>query len=269
MEAGINGELIPIQTTQSGSHVVSARDLHSFLAVGTDFSTWCQRMFEYGFVEGFDFSPILGKSQGGRPSTDYALAMDCAKEIAMIQRTERGKQARLYFIEVEKQFVAQQQKPALFDPASVSRKELALLVLEAESRIEQLGQEVVILEKVVVSQAKKVAYVDEVLTAKNCWTTTSIAKSLDMSAIGLNQLLHQLNVQFKRDGHWVLYHQYQNKGYTQTETHPYTGTDGGTRTSLSTVWTELGRAFITKKVTDYRKKQALLATVQTQPQTNA
>ena len=100
-------ELIPI-TEQNGEQAVSARVLYEFLEVKTEFVKWCERMFEYGFTEEQDFSPILTKSTGGRPSTDYALTLDCAKEIAMLQRTERGKQARQYFIEVEKRYRAAQ-----------------------------------------------------------------------------------------------------------------------------------------------------------------
>ncbi len=59
-------------------------------------------MFEYGFEREKDFTLISAKSTGGRPSTDYALSLDCAKEISMLQRTEKGKQARLYFIACEK-----------------------------------------------------------------------------------------------------------------------------------------------------------------------
>lgn len=95
--------LIPI-TESNGTTAVSARALYEFLGVTTDFTTWCKRMFDYGFTREFDFTPILGESSGGRPSIDYALTIDCAKEIAMIQRTDRGKQARQYFIEVEKRY---------------------------------------------------------------------------------------------------------------------------------------------------------------------
>ena len=79
-------ELIKI-TDHDGKQAVSARELHGFLEVKTDFTDWCKRMFEYGFDEDKDFTPILGISTGGRPSTDYALSLDCAKEISMIQRT--------------------------------------------------------------------------------------------------------------------------------------------------------------------------------------
>lgn len=83
---------------------LSARELYEFLEVGTHFKDWFPRMCEYGFEEEKDFRSILSKSTGGRPSTDYEITLDMAKEIAMIQRNEKGKQARQYFLEIEKQW---------------------------------------------------------------------------------------------------------------------------------------------------------------------
>lgn len=94
-------ELIKI-TEMNGRQAVSARELYTFLEVKSIFTHWCNRMFSYGFEEGSDFLPFLAKSTGGRPATDYALTLDTAKEISMLQRTEKGKQARQYFIECEK-----------------------------------------------------------------------------------------------------------------------------------------------------------------------
>lgn len=248
-------DLITIVPNEEGLPTVSARELHTFLDASERFTNWFERQLQYGFVESVDYSGCkVFNTLANQLLDDYALTIDCAKEIAMIQRSEKGKIARQYFIELEKKYKAQQSLVP-FNPASVSRREMALMILDAEDKIQALSQEVVQLEKVVVSQSKKVAYVDEVLTASNCWTTTSIAKDLGMSAIGLNRLLKNLGVQFKRDEHWVLTAYYQNKGYTKTQTHTYTGNDGDIRTSLSTEWTELGRAFIIKKVADYRAKQ--------------
>ena len=103
-------ELIKI-TEKEGQQLVSARELHEFLEIGQDFTSWMKRMIEYGFEEGKDFTLILVKSTGGRPSQDYAITIDMAKEISMIQRSEKGKQARRYFIQCEKKLkeVAQDQ----------------------------------------------------------------------------------------------------------------------------------------------------------------
>lgn len=97
-------ELIKTTTNEQGNIVVGGRDLHKFLEVGKDFSTWFKDMTNYGFEEGKDFTPISGKSNGGRPRTEYAMSLDMAKEISMIQRNEKGKCARKYFIDVEKQY---------------------------------------------------------------------------------------------------------------------------------------------------------------------
>lgn len=93
--------LIPI-SCDSDRPTVSARDLHQFLEVKTDFPHWFDRMAEYGFAEGIDFQTFLTESTGGRPAQDAQLTIDMAKELCMIQRTPRGKEARQYFLEVEK-----------------------------------------------------------------------------------------------------------------------------------------------------------------------
>ena len=98
-------ELIKI-TERDGQRAVSAKELHQFLEVGRDFSTWIKnRIEEYGFIEGQDYEvfPEMGEnSKGGRPSKEYALTLDMAKELSMVEKTEKGKQARRYFIEMEK-----------------------------------------------------------------------------------------------------------------------------------------------------------------------
>lgn len=82
---------------------VSARDLHEFLGIGTRFNDWFSRMCEYGFIEGTDFYSFLSKTseQGGRPAQDAQLTIEMAKEICMLQRDEKGKRARQYFIQLE------------------------------------------------------------------------------------------------------------------------------------------------------------------------
>lgn len=80
-------ELIKI-TYENDRPAVSARELHEFLCMGTEYSHWFKRMCEYGFTEGTDFSPFLTESTGGRPAQDASLTIDMAKEICMLQRSE-------------------------------------------------------------------------------------------------------------------------------------------------------------------------------------
>ncbi|MBW8067553.1 MAG: phage antirepressor protein [Ferrovum sp.] len=120
--------LIPVLTgTINGQSIqlVDARRLHAFLGVGRDFSNWIKgRIQEYGFVESQDyllaktgenlpfvsdqdFSPKRGESCGGRPAVDYFLTLDMAKELAMVERTARGREVRRYFIDCEHQLKQQ------------------------------------------------------------------------------------------------------------------------------------------------------------------
>ena len=94
-------ELIKV-TYDNDRPVVSARELHGFLEVETPFNKWFPRMCEYGFTEDQDFWTFLSESTGGRPAQEAALSIDMAKEICMIQRSEKGKIARQYFIQLEK-----------------------------------------------------------------------------------------------------------------------------------------------------------------------
>jgi anti-repressor protein len=84
------------------TQTVSARELHEKLSINSNFTTWFNRMTEYGFTEGTDFFPKMEESTGGRPSTDYEISMDMAKEICMIQRTPEGKKVREYLLNLEK-----------------------------------------------------------------------------------------------------------------------------------------------------------------------
>jgi len=92
--------------------------------------------------------------------------------------------------------------------------------------------------------APKVEYYNEVLTSTSTYTTTLIAKELGVSAMVLNRKLNDLKIQYKQNEVWVLYSKYHNQGYTKTTTWTYTDSQGVTRTSMLTVWTEKGRFMI-------------------------
>ena len=120
-------ELIPLQLqTIDGNAVetVNARELHAFLESKQDFSNWINnRIKQYGFAENQDFILVLNqqnkvsnkiienpknpKNKGGRPTKEYFLTLDMAKELSMVERTDKGKQARQYFIECEKRLKEQ------------------------------------------------------------------------------------------------------------------------------------------------------------------
>lgn len=99
-------ELIPTSQNAKGEITLSGRDLHEFLEVGTRYDIWFNRMTEYGFEKEVDFVEVVQKrtTSHGREHEmmDHQIKLDMAKEIAMIQRSEKGKDARQYFLQIEK-----------------------------------------------------------------------------------------------------------------------------------------------------------------------
>lgn len=100
-------KLINVTLNKNQEPVVSGRQLHQVLGVKTPYSMWFDRMVEYGFTENQDFllnNFVKQTGRGGHNKIDHVLKLDMAKEIAMIQRTDKGKEVRQYFIQVEKDF---------------------------------------------------------------------------------------------------------------------------------------------------------------------
>lgn len=123
--------LIPVNY-DGEKQTVSGRELHEFLEVGTHFKDWFPRMCEYGFSENIDFCSILSESTGGRPGTDYQITVEMAKEISMLQRTEKGKQARQYFIQLEKAWNSPEQIMAR--AIQIANKQINSLTLQLEAQ---------------------------------------------------------------------------------------------------------------------------------------
>ncbi|EPH5968107.1 antA/AntB antirepressor family protein [Escherichia coli] len=111
----MTSQLIPVfngTISNETTLLVNARDLHTFLDVGKRFASWIvERIAEYGFVENQYFmiiSQVREKIGRGRPAKDYHLTLDTAKELAMVERNEKGRQIRRYFIECEKKLRSMQ-----------------------------------------------------------------------------------------------------------------------------------------------------------------
>lgn len=117
-------------TTNGDKLTLSARDLHNQLQIHTKFNDWFSRMKEYGFDEGTDFYSFLSESTGGRPATDYQITLDMAKEIAMLQRNEKGKEIRRKLIELEKAWNSPEKVMAR--ALDIAHKTIANLQIENE-----------------------------------------------------------------------------------------------------------------------------------------
>lgn len=143
-------ELVKVKQDDKGNVIVSGRDLHEFLEVNTQYTKWFDRMVDYGFAENTDFVAISQKrltAQGNETTyTDHALTLDMAKEISMIQRTEKGKQARRYFIQVEKAYRKERGLPQTPEEKLRLTMEVTLRldkrVEEAEQRVKKAEEDI-------------------------------------------------------------------------------------------------------------------------------
>ena len=108
----IENDLVPVYETSTGEKVVYGSELYECLGSKQEYSNWVKgRLKECDSLENEDFTIILSKSTGGRPKNEYIIKLDTAKEMAMLERNEKGKQVRRYFIEVEKRYKEQAARP--------------------------------------------------------------------------------------------------------------------------------------------------------------
>lgn len=170
-------EIITVTLNENHEPVVSGRQLHETLGVKTAYKDWFKRMIEYGFTENQDFNTLKfeqvrteGKREVRREMTDHVLKLDMAKEIAMIQRTEKGKEVRQYFIQVEKDF-------------NSPEKIMARALLMADKKVHKL-------EAQIEADRPKVLFADAVSASHTSILVGELAKLISQNGykIGANRL---------------------------------------------------------------------------------
>ena len=227
--------LIPVNVTKNDEQYVSGRDLHMFLEIETPYPKWFSRMCEYGFTENLDFKAdknvrvqLEGNRNVSREVINHNLTIEMAKQLCMLARNDKGREAREYFIEVEKEWNS---------PEKVM------------SRALKIANNVINEQKVLIAyQEQQIAefkpvkdYVDRILSTKSTMTITQIAADYDLSAVKLNKILHEAGLQRKVGDQWILYKQHMTKGYTKSDTITFTRSDGRLDSKVNTKWTQKGR----------------------------
>lgn len=248
-----------VENSRLNAQAVNARELWYNLESKKDFSEWIKNKVLNNnlFVENEDYCLLpqmveQKTGRGGHNKIEYALTINTAKQVSLMENTEKGREIRQYFIDSEKRLQAMQALPNFNNPVEAAR------AWADQVEAKQALQAVVDLQrKELKESAPKIEYHDKVLANKGVYTVTQIAKDFGLTAIRLNQILNELGIQFKSRETWVLYEKYQKMGYTATNTHLYTNEYGQDKKSLLTVWTEQGRRFIYASLTDYFKKHPI------------
>lgn len=233
-----NDLLTPAEESKPGVHdfelggrqvrAVDARELHAFLQVGKVFAAWItERIAQYGFEQGRDFevfSETGNNPSGGRPSKEYAITLDMAKELSMVERNDQGKKARAHFIECER--VAREVKP--IDPIQVLNDPAAMRGL-----LLTYSEKVLALEAKVEEQGEKVAHLERIEAADGSMCLTDAAKTLKIRPIDLIRFMDSRRWIYKRPQNksWIGYHDKLSGGFLEHSDHIYIDTEGRERVS--------------------------------------
>ena len=215
---------------------LSARDLHEFLGIGTEFRKWFPRMTEYGFNENIDYQRVYQKCPtlgGEQEKVDYQITIEMAKEIAMLQRNEKGKQARQYFIELEKKWNSPE---AVINRAlEYSRKQVKALMLEN-------------------SELKpKAIFADAVSASKTSILVGELAKVLKANGIDIGQ---KRLFAWLRDNHYLMQkgesynlptQKSMDLGLMEIKKSTVNNADGSIRTVTTTKITGKGQVYFVNK----------------------
>ena len=173
--------LINLQEQENGEIAVSGRGLHEFLEINTRYNDWFKRMTEYGFTENEDFNlvnfdrvEVEGSREVKRTITDHEIKLDMAKEIAMIQRNEKGKQARKYFLDVEKKWNS---------PEMIMKRALEI----ANKNVENLMLENNQLEEKIQTDKPKVLFSEAVENSSDLISVKEMATLITQSGFEIGQ----------------------------------------------------------------------------------
>lgn len=226
---------------------LSARELHEFLEVKTSFKDWFPRMCEYGFNENQDFNPLKneqvrleGNRQVKRTVQDYEITLDMAKEIAMIQRSDKGKEVRQYFLELERRWNSPE---AVMNRAlEYSRKQVKALMEEKQGLIEENKE-----------LKPKALFADAVSASNESILIGQLAKLIRQNGyeIGQNRLF-----EWMRENEYLIkkgerYNQPTQKsmdlGLFEVKERTITNPDGSTRITLTTKVTGKGQVYFINK----------------------
>lgn len=222
-------ELIKVEQRE-GRQTVNARDLWEGLESKRQFGNWIQDRLE-GFESGKDFLTELLESTGGRPAVEYYLTLDTAKHLAMLERNEKGRAIRQYFIEIENTARA----------LPTGTELMALALIEASKYLEAKDKKIAELEP-------KAAFFDQVADSKTALQMRDVAAALNIPSWGRNKIFAYLREQGILDDRNIPYRQFQDAGYFRVIEQSYNDKMGEAHISLKTLVYQKGVEYIRKMI---------------------
>ncbi len=237
-------ELIKI-SDHDGKQAVSARELHAYLESKQDFSNWIKnRINKYGFIENIDYQRFDKIIETGGRFIEYALSIDCAKEISMVEGNDKGKKARRYFIECEKKL------QSIIPTIDFSNPDTILLLAqnwkeEQTKRIEA--------EKTIEENKPKVLFTDAVIGSSSSCLIGELAKILSQNGIEIGQ--NRLFIWMRDNGYLgkigerknIPNQQYVEQGLFELKKGIRSGSDGVLHTTITTKVTGKGQVYFVNK----------------------
>lgn len=237
-------DLLKIES-RDGKETVNARELHEFLGVLTQYKDWIRtRIEKYGFIENVDFVAIAEKKATAQGNVTefktHYISLDMAKELSMVESNDKGREARLYFIEVEKRAREFAEGPGL----------LARAVLTAQKVIEDQT-------KLITEMKPKADYYDAVAGSKSAIPMGIVAKEIDFEGIGRNHLFAFLREYGVLMSDNVPYQEHIDAGRFRVIEQKYTAPSGETKISCTTLVHPRGIQYIVKLLEKYGYKKRL------------
>lgn len=228
MTASIGGE------KQKG---VSARDLHAFLEVKSRFNDWiANRIKDFNFVENQDYVTLTKKIVSGGLAKEYFLTLNMAKELSMVERNEKGKRARQYFIQCEK--LAKDPVNALL---AMSKSEILMLAAETQKKNEALEAKNLQLENKIEEDAPKVEMAKRAIETDGAWLIRVVAKVVNVPSMMLYDFMRRAGILTAKNEPYAAF---VKNGVIRPRLCTFTDSDGNMRSKITAYVTARGIEYL-------------------------
>lgn len=215
-----------------------------------DIRTYVEQLGQANFGQSDFFTESTYQNSQNKTQPCYMVTKKGCEFIAHKMTGVRGTEFTAKYIEKfhSMEDAIKSQVPTGNDLIALAVIEAQKMLAQKEEEIKQLESTVQEMDSVITNMTPKVDYVDRILSSNDCMTVTQIAQDYGMSAVRFNGVLRTAGIQRKVGEQWILYADYQGKGYVRTKTTEYTKSNGTVGTKPLTVWTQKGRMFLYNKL---------------------